>query len=98
MIMADSKVSLLVQFLNEHVNITLDSKTAIQMESGEVVEVSMIADGVMLDFDDDFVLLGQEGKDSVELISRQLVLGVKTVDVSDITMNDPDRPDRENMN
>lgn len=96
--MADSKVSLLVQFLNEHVNITLDSKTAIQMESGEVVEVQMVVDGVLLDFDDEFILLGQEGKDGVELISRQLVLGMKVVDLSEALVNDPDRPDRENMN
>ena len=96
--MADSKVSLLVQFLNEHVNITLDSKTAIQMESGEVVEVQMVTEGIILDYDDDFVLLGQLGKDGVELISRQLVLGVKIVDLNEALTNDPDRPDRENMN
>lgn len=95
--MADSKVSLLVQFLNEHVNITLDSKTAIQMESGEVVEVQMVVDGVLLDFDDEFILLGQEGKDGVELISRQLVLGMKVVDLIE-TMMDPSKPSRDDMN
>jgi len=94
-----SKTSLLTQFLTEHINITLDSKTTIQMETGEVVDVQMLVDGILVDFDDEFLMLGQEGKDGVELIKRDLVLGVRIVDPNEIIMNDASKPSSpEDMN
>ena len=91
-----SKTSLLTQFLQETVSITLDSKTAIQLDTGEVVDVQTITDGTFLDFDDEFVLIGQEGKDSVELINRKLILSVRLLDLNEIVSNEP-RPPKGDM-
>jgi hypothetical protein len=93
-----SKNSLLTQFLSEHLSITLDSKTSIQMGSGEVVDVQMLLDGTLIDFDDEFLMLGQPGSEAVELVKRDLILGLRIIDDNDTVMNDPTKPDKGSMN
>jgi hypothetical protein len=96
--MKTSKSQLLDQLLNERVYITTDLTSAIQMPEGELVEAPLIVEGVILDYDCEFLLVGQLGRDSLELIRRDRVVGVKQISEDQEIFDDPNRPDRGEMN
>lgn len=96
--MKTSKSLLLDQFINENVYITTDLHSVVQMPEGEVVEAPLIIEGVMLDYDASYLLIGQLGRDSLELIRRDKVVGIKqAITLADEVMEDPDKPNKNEM-
>lgn len=93
------KSALLDQFLNERVYITTDLHSAVQMPEGEMVEAPLIIEGIILDYDSEFLLLGQMGRDSLEVIRRDRVIGIKQISDTQEVFDDPERPENpEDMN
>jgi len=89
---------LITCFLKEKVHITTSIVSSVQLPDGEIVEAPLILEGYLLDHDDMFVLLGQDNKDSLELIAIKDIIIIKQVVDSDIVMEDPNRPPTEEMN
>lgn len=94
-----ANTNLLTQFLTEFMVIYLsDAKTTIQSESGELAEIPLIVEGVLWDFDSEYLLIGDDRKVQFSLINRDLIAKIDIVDRTADVMNDPSRPSTEDMN
>jgi len=94
-----TNTNLLNQFLTEFVVIYLiEAKTPTQTEGGEYIEVPMIVEGVVWDYDEDWLLLGDDRKVQFTLINRDLIAKMDIVDREAELLNDPNKPEIENMN
>lgn len=90
--MVKKRKYLLGDFISEQVNIMLTSKNAVMLDNGEIAEVAVIIEGFLIDFDDDFLLLGYEGADAPELVDRRRVVTIKLADRYAEVMTDPTKP------
>jgi hypothetical protein len=94
---ATKKSALLDQFYNEKVLITTDISNTIQLPEGELAEVPLMLEGMLLDYDADFLLIGAEGRDAIELIRRDNVISIKQVNAEMEVLNNF-RPGDEELN
>lgn len=89
--------NLLTQLLTETVIVYLANLvTTVSMEDGSMVEHPMIVDGILMDFDSDFILLDING--SVSVINIDSIAKIDLLDAASVAMGDVDRPDRGSMN
>lgn len=93
-----NKSVLLDQFLNEKVLITLDAHTVLQVSENETVEGPMMVQGVFLDYDQSFLLLGQEGRDAIEIIKRESVLGIRQINEGEEILAAMEPPSEDEIN
>jgi hypothetical protein len=92
------KSALLDHFLNETVYVTTDLMSAVQLETGEMVEAPLILEGILLDYDASYFLVGQDNRDNLEIIRRDRVVGIKQISETDEVMEDVSKPERSGMN
>lgn len=90
--MVKKRKYLLADFISERVNVMLTSKNAVMLDSGEIAEVPMIIEGIFIDYDDEFILLGFEGVDAPELVDRRRIVSIKLGDRFSEVMADPSKP------
>lgn len=95
---ATKKSILLDEFLNELCQINTGATAAIQTPDGEVVEVPMMIEGTLLDYDSEFLLVGQSGRDALELVRRESVIGIKQISENEQIMELGPRPPDEELN
>jgi hypothetical protein len=96
--MKTNKSALLDQFLNEKVLITLNVHTAMQVSEAETVEGPMMVQGIFLDYDNSFLLVGQEGRDAIEIIKRDSILGIRIVNEGEEILQAMGAPTDEELN
>lgn len=90
-----AKRTLLSDFLGENVYVLTDSKTAVSTQDGDIAELTLTIEGVMLDFDDQWVILNtSEG--GHELIRKDCIVSVRVANATDNVL--ADAPDRRDMN
>lgn len=83
---------LLTDLVSETVSIMLTSKNAVLLDNGEVAEVPVVLEGIFIDFDDDFLLLGYDGAEAPELVDRRRIVTIKIADKFSEVMTDPSKP------
>lgn len=80
---------LLTDFLTFNVVIATDMRQSVQMANGDIAEIPLVVEGVLLDFDKDFILLGANSDpDDVELLNRDMIVSIKPVDLMKQEMDD----------
>ena len=73
---------LLNDFVTSSVIIATDLRQSVQLANGEIHEVPLVVEGILLDFDKDFLLIGSNSNpEDVELINRQMVVSIKPIDL-----------------
>lgn len=92
------KSALLDEFLKEQVYVTTDLLSVVHLPDGELVQAPLVIEGIILDYDADFLLLGHIGKDTIELIKRANVVGVKQTSQAQEILDDPSTPRIGDMN
>lgn len=90
--MGGLKSMLLSDFVTEAVQVTTDISTVAYNEAGEMIEVPLAVEGILVDFDDEFILMGSEGDELPELINRNHVVAVRLIDRISVMMSDPNKP------
>lgn len=87
-----SKRELLLDFLGEAVSVVTDATSDMLHETSEGLEplsITYVAEGVLLDYDDDFLLLGDERNITPpELVNRNRVVSVKLTDKLESVLKD----------
>lgn len=89
---------LLQEFLSELVAVTTTINNAVMTETGDMAEIPVVLEGTLLDFDEDYLLIGGHPGESPKLISRSHVLAVEVVDQFEEVMRDPNKPPAGDMN
>ena len=75
------KKKLLKDYVSENVVIATNLKQTLQTETGEMAEIPVIIEGILVDFDDTWVLLGNVNNvDDTELININLIGSIKPID------------------
>lgn len=92
------QVALLTAFIKDKLHITTSLMSAIELPNGEVVEAPWALEGILLDFDEMFLLLGQQDSDALELIALDKIVAMKQVSDADEVMRDPQKPHTGDMN
>jgi hypothetical protein len=92
------KTRLLDDFLGEEVVITTTLMAAVQTENGDMAEVPHGIEGVLVDFDDEFILVGSNFQATPQIVNRYYVLSVSLVDQTSEVMFDPSKPKITDMN
>lgn len=91
--------NLLDNFISEVVTIYLsEGSTSVQTQDGDVAEIPLVVEGVLWDYDYDFLLVGDEQKVTFSLVNREFVIKVDLLDRKMEAMLDPSKPDTESMN
>ena len=98
--MVKKRSSLLDEFLTERISVLTNVNQTVQLEDNQVADVPLILTGILVDYDEEFLLIAQE--DSVEslpeLISRAQVISVR-IEVDNVTLvADPNTPQKKDMN
>jgi hypothetical protein len=94
-----SSGSLLDEFLTEYcVFYCTEPITTIQTSEGELAEVPLVVEGVLWDYDPDFLLVGDEAKLSFSILSRKYIAKIDIIDKRSEAMMDPNRPAKDSMN
>lgn len=88
--------SLLDIFLSEEVTIFTTETLSVQLDSGELTEIPHILEGVFVDYNANWILL--EKKEGVSVINIDKVVDITKIDEAAVMLDDPDRPDRSEMN
>lgn len=97
MVKKKKSLDLLTGFLTDKLHVTTKLKSTVQLNDGEFAEVPLILEGFLLDFDEDFIMMGQTETDGLELVARDSIAFIKQVVPEEQVMNDPNRPPREEM-
>lgn len=93
------KSALLDNFLESLVQITTGQTAAVQGPDGEMLELPLAIEGTLLDYDSEYLLLGQAGRDALELVRRDSVLGIKEISEEEMMMTgDGQKPPFGEMN
>lgn len=87
-------LNLLRHLLNEHVAVLTTSKTLLATESGEYVEAPYTVEGLLIDYDEDYLLIGEPP----EIVNREQIVSIKLIDPIASAMDDGDRPKPSEMN
>lgn len=88
---------LLMCFLKDKVKITTNLMSTIQLPDGELAEAPLVLDGYLLDMDDQFILLGQQNIDNLELIAINSIVALSQILPEDEVMADPNKPKIDEM-
>lgn len=87
-------------FVNRHIIVVLiGMDTLAQDENGNVGEMPMVCEGVLVDYDDDFILLGNERGSVFSLLNISSIGKIDFIDEGELEMMNPDKPNNpKNMN
>lgn len=89
--------SLLGEFISEHIVIVLTAlDTQVQTPDGDSAVVPMVAEGILFDYDNQFLLLGNDTKTSFSLVPIDRIGKIEMVDP--LAPMDPNTPPIEEMN
>jgi hypothetical protein len=89
---------LLNEFLGEEVIIMTDMITAVETPSGELAEIPLVIEGILTDYDEEFVLISATGTTIPELIRKTKIVNLRISDNIQQVMDDPGRPPKDGMN
>lgn len=96
--MAKKQPHLLTCFIKDKIQVTTNLTSTIQLPDGDMVEAPLVLEGILLDHDDMFILLGQENSNSLELLAISSIVAMKQVLIEDEVMRDPGKPEMNEMN
>lgn len=71
----DSKY--LNETINDHVKITTSGRTLIQTRAGELIEIPHIIEGMLIDYDELFLIVVQNNQDRLTKIARGKVVTIE---------------------
>lgn len=93
------KKDLLRDFISERVSVVTGLKTAIMTDGGEVAEIPLICDGVLVDYDDVFLMLEDVDKQLPSLVRIDQVVKLELADAVEAAaiMDMPGRPKKDDM-
>lgn len=89
---------LLQDFLGDEVSVLTDMKSAVETPDGNVAEIPLIIEGIILDYDEEYLLIGSTESSTPELIHRDHIVNIKIIDHVLEELRDPSRPDKKDMN
>jgi hypothetical protein len=88
---------LMNELLTENVSVVTTLVNAVMTEDGQMAEIPHTVEGILIDYDVDFIMLAD--KNGVpELISRPHVVTIKVIDTMEEHMQDPARPKDDKLN
>lgn len=91
------KSNLLETFIGEQIAVFVSGfNLEVVTEDGHPVEVPLVVEGLLLDMDDRFILVGTEDKSQINLVNISNIGKIELVD-----QNEPElleKPDRSSMN
>lgn len=85
-------------FLTEFVTVFISGADAsVSTEDGQVADVPMVLEGILLDHDYDYILIEAEDKSMLSLINKDNIVRIDLIDKAAAEMNSVFKPDKDAM-
>jgi hypothetical protein len=96
---SSAKRSLLDEFLTEYcIFYLIEAQSSIQSESGEVIDVPYTVDGILWDYDDDWMIISDDQQVNFSLLRKKSVAKIDIISEKTKAMSDPSKPSPQDMN
>jgi hypothetical protein len=92
--MLQREINLLDKFVDRNIVVVVKG-VEIADEQGSL---PMVCEGILLDFDDRYIMIGDSSKTIFSLISHHSIVKIDIIDEASMLMMDPTRPEPESMN
>lgn len=92
-----TQVSMLTAFIKDKIRVTTTLMSAIELPDGNIVEAPIVVEGILLDHDENFILLGQQNDDALELVAIGTIAFMRQVLVEEEVMSDSLKPAKDKM-
>ena len=86
------------RFLDRVVVVVLTINHATQDEHGNIIDMPMICEGILCDFDEQYILICNETATSFSAINHNQIAKIDQIDEAELLLLDPNRPEIDEMN